>query len=122
MIEAVRQVGMGELASMLAAAIMRSRATHSTTVERGGVEVRERRHENGLFEVAVYTPEMVPGAGKVMRAVVTRMPGSRNWFVHARTQRPWRGRSKRRAVEFAVAEAVAMDNEARESLVGSTPR
>ena len=122
MIEAVPQVGENEPASMLAAAIMRSRATHSTTVERGGIEVRERRYDSGLVEVAVYMPEMVPGTGKVLRAVVTRLPGNRNWFVHARTQRAWRGGSKRRALEFAVTEAVMMDSEARESLMGSMPR
>jgi hypothetical protein len=91
-------------------------------VKRGGVEVRELRHENDLVEVAVYTSEVVPGTGTVLRAVVTRVPGSRNWFVHARTQRAWGGRSKRRALEFAVAESVAMDSEARESLAGSAPR
>ena len=111
MIEAVQQVEENELASVLAAAIMRSRATHSTTVECGGIEVRERRHESGMVEVAVYMPEVVPGAGKVLRTVVTRLPGNRNWFVHARTQGAWRGRSKRRALEFAVTEAVAMDSE-----------
>ena len=111
MIEAVQPVGENELASVLAAAIMRSRATHSTTVERGGIEVRERRHESGMVEVAVYMPEMVPGAGKVLRAVVTRLPRNRNWFVNVRNQRVWSGRSKRRALEFAVAEAVAMDSE-----------
>ena len=122
MIEATQQAGENELASVLAAAIMRSRATHSTTVERGGVEVRELRHEGGLIEVAIYTSEVVQGAGKVLRAVVTRMPGKRNWFVHARTQRAWRGRSKRRALEFAVVEAVAMDSEARESSADSARR
>lgn len=75
-----------------------------------------------MVEVAVYMPEVVPGAGKVLRAVVTRLPGSRNWFVQARIQRAWRGRSKRRALEFAVTEAVAVDSEARKGLAGSAPR
>jgi hypothetical protein len=108
MTEAARQAGENDLASMLAAAIMRSRATHSTMVERGGIEVREFRYENGLIEIAIYTPELAPGAGKVPRAVVTRMPAKRNWVVHIRAQRVWTGRSKRRALEFAVAEATSV--------------
>ena len=113
MTEAAKPAEKNELASMLAAAIMRSRATHSTTVERGSIEVREHRHENGLVEVAIYTPEVIPGAGKVLRTIVTHMSGNRNWFVHVRTQRVWGGRSKRRAIEFAVAEAAIMDRRAR---------
>lgn len=41
MTEAPRQAGENGLVSMLVAAIMRRRATHSTTVERGGIELRE---------------------------------------------------------------------------------
>lgn len=113
MIEAPRQAGETELAPMLAAAIMRSRATRSTTVERGGFVVRERRHENGVVEVAVYAPEVSSGAGKVLCAIVTRGPGGRNWAVLVCAQRAWVGRSKRRALEFAVTKAAAMDREAR---------
>ena len=91
MIETPRQAGENELALMLAAAIMRSRATRSTTVEHGGFVVRERRHENGLVEVAVYAPEESSGAGKALRAVVTRGPGSRNWSVLVCAQRVWIG-------------------------------
>ena len=92
MIETPRQTGENELAPMLAAAIMRSRATRSTTVERGGFMVRELRHENGLVEVAVYAPDVSSGAGKVLRAIVTRGPGS--WSVLVCAQRVWVGRSK----------------------------
>lgn len=112
MIEAPRQ-GENELAPMLAAAIMRSRATRSTTVERGGFVVRERRQENGLVEVAVYAPDVSSGTGKVQRAVVTRVPGSRNWSVLICARRVWVGRSKRRAQEFALTKAAAVDREAR---------
>jgi len=115
------QIDPRELASALAAAIMRSRATHSTTVERCGVEVRQCRYDSGLIEVAVCTPEIIPGAGKIPRAVVTGAQGKRNWVVHARTERAWIGRSKRRALEFAVGEAIAMDGEVRKKFESGTP-
>lgn len=94
MIVAPGQMGDDKLVLMLVVAIMRSRATRSTTVERGGFVVRERRHENGLVEVAAYAPEGTSGAGRVLRASVTRMPGSRNWSVLVCAQRVWVGRSK----------------------------
>lgn len=109
MIETPQQAGENELALMLAAAIMRSRATRSTTVERGGFVVRENRHENGLVEVAVYVPDVLSGAGKVPRAIVTRGPGGRDWSVLVCAQRVWVGRSKRRALEFALTKAAAVN-------------
>lgn len=68
------------------------------------VESRECRYESGLIEIGFYGPEILPGAGKILQAVVDRLPGNRKWFVHGVRSRAFSSHSKEKVVAFALEE------------------
>ncbi len=79
--------------------LVKTHLTHSMLIES-----RECRYESGLVEIGFYSPEILPGAGRILQAVVDRMPGNRKWFVHAQRNRAFSSTSKDKAIAFALEE------------------
>jgi hypothetical protein len=73
----------------------------------GAVRVSEHRYESGLIEVGLYVAEVLPGAGPILSAVVTRREPGASWRVQGRgfgadMSYPSRKRAMARALELAA--------------------
>lgn len=67
-----------------------------------GVTVTEITYESGMIEVSFKTPEVISGAGPVLRAVVSRLAPRERWVLNGR-QELGLGRFYTRANAFRAA-------------------